>query len=273
MSKMLDRDVIMSRAIDECLTEMYAKSQPSGDLKQIIADVKAGKITDGPRDHVFDRYYLSQAEFQYILDKYANAYGFKEHWKPDIELLESYLTEGGLKDIWVPEEMTKDGWKKPGYRSAEKVPSLLKQLQTLLENNELAEKVNDLVLENVRNCKNFYGFDREASQFSCAVALGASPTSNANTVKEYWAKQGVDVEIKERNPLLLWEMDEYGDEFEEAMKDEYGDDWEEHWWEEHRKNEELKRKEREEKLKELAKQYPDMARNLIGDDAEETKEE
>jgi predicted DsbA family dithiol-disulfide isomerase len=59
--------------------------------------------------------------------------------------------------------------------------------------------------------------------------LGASPTSNSDTVIEHWRKQGVEVDIEWRNPLLLWEMDEYGDDFDEYMAEEYGDDWEDYW--------------------------------------------
>ena len=35
---MLNRDTIISRAFHECMTEMYAKAQPSVDYDQLLAD-------------------------------------------------------------------------------------------------------------------------------------------------------------------------------------------------------------------------------------------
>ena len=77
--------------------------------------------------------------------------------------------------------------------------------------------------------KTFIDFYREESSFDCSIALGPSPCSNAETVIEYWKSQGVDIKIEERNPLLFWDMDYYGDSFEEVMEDEYGKDWKEYW--------------------------------------------
>ena len=56
---------------------------------------------------------------------------------------------------------------------------------------------------------------------------------------EYWAKQGIDIDIEWRNPLLLWKMDEYCDEFEEYMVEEYGDGWEKYWKDEWEKRKDL----------------------------------
>ena len=52
--------------------------------------------------------------------------------------------------------------------------------------NEVAQKMFDKVIETLNNCKNYYMFDREEDNFRCAIALGASPTSNPKTVKEWW---------------------------------------------------------------------------------------
>ena len=120
---------------------------------------------------------------------------------------------------------------------------------------ELSEDITKIVMESISNCKDFYRFDREESSFSAGIALGASPTSNPDSVKEYWKSQGVDINIEERNPLLFWEKDYYGDNFEEVMIDEYGEDWKEQfdkkWKDQVREENEAKEKKIAELKKEL----------------------
>lgn len=229
---MLDRKEILERAYHECMAEMYAKSQPSADYNQLLEDAKNGKI--GKDERVYERYYLSHEEFKHILGKYKEAYNIKSHWIDDIEVLERYIKEGGSKDKYIEAHTDEKGNYHPGYRSYEKVKPIKEQLSDVLEEYSLYDenmhnKLYDTVTNIIDTCKNFYRFDREESFFDCSVALGPSPNSCAEAVIQYWAHQGVDIKIEERNPLLLWEMDYYGDDFEEVMKDEYGDNWKEYW--------------------------------------------
>jgi hypothetical protein len=258
---MLDRDKIIDEAIHKCMTEMYAKAQPMADYDNLIEEYNSGKI--GKDERVYERHYLSTEEFKYILNKYIEAYGFKEKWKEYVEIVEQYLTEGGLKDKYIKAEIDENGHKHSGYRSTENVPSIKKQIFECLSKNIEADKVEDLndkickiVMETISNCKNFYMFDREESQFSCSIALGASPTSNPDTVKKWWKENyNVDIEIEERNPLLFWEQEEYGDDFEDIMKDEYGENWKEYWDNKWQKEKQAKEKELEEQFKKLNEQY------------------
>ena len=251
---MLDRDKILEKAYNECMAEMYAKAQPSADYYQLCEDAKNGKI--GKDERVYERYYLSQEEFLHIRDKYVKAYGMEGTWKSNIELLEQYLTEGGTKDKYIESHTDENGHYHPGYRGYEKVKPIKEQIESIL-NNEFAsgevspfvkdairDKIAEIVMTTISDCKEFYRFDREESTFGASIALGPSPCSNKDTVIEYWKSQGIDIEIEERNPLLLWEQDYYGDEFEEVMIDEYGEDWKEQfdnkWKEEIRKKEDEK---------------------------------
>lgn len=250
---MFDRDSVLDRAYHDCMREMYKKSQPSADYDQLIEDVKSGKI---PKDtRIYERYYLSMDEFIYIRDKYMKAYGLVEHWKPDIELLEEYLNEGGTKDKWIPKHVDEGGCKHPGHRSYEKVPPIKKQITDFLMHNisgkyvELGEEITKIVMNTINDCKEFYRFDREPNSFSASIALGPSPNSNPEFVKDYWKSQGFDIEIEDRNPLLFWDRDYYGDDFEEVMKDAYGKDWEKYWDDKWKKELEEKEKQRQEKLK------------------------
>lgn len=236
---MLDRNEILEKAYTECMAEMYAKAQPPADYYQLLEDAKNGKI--GKNEKVYERYYLSHEEFKHILGKYKDAYNIKSHWVDDIEVLEKYIKEGGNKDKYIEAHTDKYGYH-PGYRSYEKVAPLKEQLSGIFYNSdfytgsemdeaseELIDNLYDKVTDIIDTCKNFYRFDREESSFDCSVALGPSPCSNKDTVIEYWKSQGIDIEIEERNPLLFWDMDYYGDSFEEVMEDEYGKDWKEYW--------------------------------------------
>jgi hypothetical protein len=135
---MLDRKEIIQRAFDDCMREMYAKSQPEADYDNLIQEYKDGKI--GKDERIYDRHYLSQEEFLYIRNKYKEAYNIKSHWKDDIEVLEDYLNKGGLKDKYIPEKKDPDGFVHPGYRSSEKVPPLKDQIDEVITNFLVVKK-------------------------------------------------------------------------------------------------------------------------------------
>lgn len=261
----MDRREMLSRAVTDCMREMYAKAQPSIDYDELVEKVKSGEIVDTNENPVYNRHYLSMQEFDYIREKWAEAYGFKPTWKPNIELLEDYLKNGGTKDKYIPDRMDKTGFVHPSYRSYEKVKPLIEQLSHEI-GGESAQKAYKIIMDTIETCKNFYKFDREYSDFCCSVALGASPTSNPNTVIKYWAERGITVEIEERNPLLFWEMDHYGDEFEEVMEEEYGKDWKKIW--EDRWNKQLDEKEEAKKKKweEFQKDYKREPKFKVNDE-------
>lgn len=254
---MLDRKEILERAYHECMTEMYAKSQPSADYNQLLKDAQDGKISKDEK--VYERYYLSQAEFNHIREKYINAYKIKSSWKSNIELLESYLTEGGNKDKYIEAHADEYGYH-PGFRSYEIVDPISKQIQDIIAkeigegHKEVGNKILEAVMNTIKDCKEYYRFDREENDFNYSVALGASPCSNKETVEKYWETQGVNIKVEEPNPLLIWEKDYYGEEFDEVMEYEYGEDWKEQF---DKKWEEAKAKQEEEKA-EWQRKYDEM---------------
>lgn len=235
----LTRRDIIQEAYDACMREMYAKAQPSANYDAIVAGVKDGTIQDSDKDPVYARYYLSQDEFKYILDKYVKAYGMENKWNSYVGIIETYLKGGGHRNIYVnnskelicvphiKETFTKEIYDNFGNILGE-------------DTEKLSEILSSKVLEYVQWCRDFYMVDIEEGSFSANIALGASPTSNPDTVIEYWEKYGVDIDIEWHNPLLLWEMDEYGDDFEEYMAEEYGDDWKQYWKREWEKRKNMK---------------------------------
>lgn len=251
---MLDRNEIISKAIDDCMREMYAKSQPVGDFDQLVQDVKDGKIDKNER--IYERYYLSKDEFDYILQKYKDAYRFNEEWSSNIELLEKYLREGGTKDKYIAGETDESGFTRPGYRGYEKVPPLKEQILNIVSKldcsalpTKVTEDIYNKVMETIGCCKEFYKFDRENSVFSISVALGASPTSNKETVKRWWKEnKGIDIKIEERIPKLFWYYDQgYTDEDLAIEFEKLGENWKEALYKEWK--DEVKAKEEEIKMR------------------------
>ena len=252
------RKDILERAVNECMAEMYAKAQPQGDWYQLCEDAKNGKI--GKDERVYERYYLSSQEFGYILNKYKEMYRIKEEWSGNVGVVEEYLRDGGSKDKWIEDWTDENGHYHPGYRGYEKVPPILEQFNGYLADKvadkELAAKyaaeITDIVMKTVGSCKSFYRFDREDSQFSVTVCLGASPTCNADTVREWWKEnKGIDVEIVERNPLLFWEYDHYGDEIDDIMTEEHGENWRQHFDDEWKAQQEEKKRKEEEMIQRI----------------------
>ena len=255
---MLDRTKVLEKAVEDCFREMYAKAQPMADWDNIVEEYKSGKI--GKDEPVYNRHYLSHEEFIYILNKYMTAYRVASEWKEDVAIVEEYLEKGGSKDKYIKEHTDENGDYHPGYRSYEKVPPIKEQIFKCLCNyaqEHIAEDMTDdiykIVMGTIKECKEFYRFDKDESDFRFTITLGASPTSNKETVKKWWKDNyNVDIEIEDRNPLLLWEMDEYGDDIDEVMKEEYGDNWEEIWWKKWEDEKKRKEEEHQKLLEELA---------------------
>jgi len=202
---MLNRSEIMDKAIIDCYRELYKRAQPSADYDELSQGVKDGTVIDTDANPIYKRYYLSQEDFKYIVNKYLEAYRFKNEWLSNMDIVIKYLEKGGLKDIYVKD---KNG---TGHREAEKTKPI-KEL--------IGEDNANIVLELLKNCKDFYRFDREESQFSASVYLGGTPTSNKEDVIEYWKSQGKDITIVDRVGEQLWYEDYYGDNWKQVMEEE-----------------------------------------------------
>lgn len=242
MKRILYRKDILQRAYNECLTEMFAKAQPSADFNALMEGVKNGTIIDNDANPIYKRYYLSEEEFRYILKKYKDLYNIKCEWKNHIGLLEGYFTGNGKKDVWLPDKYDSNGNRiRSAHRGIEKVPHISDSIYNILKEKisnttdaeELSKEITGKVMTYINDCREFYTLDLEEYGFETSVALGCSPTSNKEDVIKYWKEQGIDVNIVDRNPNLLWDMDYYGDDFEKVMKDVYGEDWKKITWDEY----------------------------------------
>lgn len=202
---MINRDEILKEALHKCFVEMYRWSQPSIDIDELF---KNG-YKDSRESPLYEKHYLSQKNFEYIRQTYMDAYGIKDNWDDTFEILIKQLKEGGIEDDYKP--ATKD---KPGYRDYKKVLPLEEVITCPGEMNT--------IIDYIKKCQNFFkGHSRETNQFSCSVALGGSPTSNAKEVEEYWHNNGrPDFVIKDyKIEDIIWgsEENDYGPLTEEEF--------------------------------------------------------
>lgn len=186
----------MKKAVEDCLEEMFQKSQPKASYFDYVEKVKRGEISKDEK--IFERHYLNETQFNYIAEKYKKAYRLKRTWAPNIKFLLDCLKEGGYKTVYKP---LVDGGEP--VRTAEKTPSL----ESIIGTAKAKE-----VFELIKNLRDFYRFDRDEEIFDFNVYLGCSPTSNEETVKNYWKSQGVDIEIDttELSEDDYWEIDNFG---------------------------------------------------------------
>jgi hypothetical protein len=205
---MITRRDILGQAFEECMNEMYKWSQPSIDLKALIAS----GYKDSEKEPLHDRHYLSQENFKIILEHYMWAYGIVDNWNDTFELIYKQLKEGGIEDDYKP--ATED---RPGYRDYKHVDPLAPHLKD-------PEDIQ-VVLEYIKKIQDFFrGHCRECNGFSQEVALSYSPSCNAKAVTKYWKEHGrPDFEIKNFNTEdVIYGSEDYEDisvaDFIETLK-------------------------------------------------------
>jgi hypothetical protein len=194
------RDLI-SKAVIDCLDEMYRTSQPSITWEEVEAEAKLN-----PEKRIWEEHYLSAKKFEEIQDKYLSMYRIGDEFKSDVTLVEEYLSKGGTRDKYIPEVIEEDGFKHPGYRGYEAVPPIKEQIEKIL-NDELVsgevspfvkDAIRDKIVESVMNtiadCKEFYCFNREEIGFRFNVS-NYSPNSNIEIVREIY--KDTDIVINE----------------------------------------------------------------------------
>lgn len=198
---MESRSDIISKAVIDCLDEMYRKSQPSITWEEVETEAKLN-----PEKRIWQEHYLSSKKFEEIQDKYMYMYRIGDEFKDNVGLVEEYLSKGGTRDKYMPEVIDEDGFKHPGYRGYEKVPPIKEQIEKIL-NEEFAsgevspfvkDAIRDKIVESVMNtiadCKEFYCFNREEIGFRFNVS-NYSPNSNIEGVREIY--KDTDIVINE----------------------------------------------------------------------------
>lgn len=201
---MVTRNNIIGEAVIKCLDKMYRMSQPSITWEEL--NELAGKDKEaGVEKTYWDKHYLPKELYDDIYNEYKEAYRAVNEWKDYVEVVEEYLTEGGLKDKWIEVEGER------GYRGYEKVAPLKEQLDIILNEYNLYDenmlnKLYDTVMNNIKTCKEFYRFDRDEEKFSFNVSMFA-PSTNFEQVKKYHEENNTGIVIKDMK--YNYETDEY----------------------------------------------------------------
>lgn len=204
---------VVTQAVNECIDRLYAKAQPSipvGGLKDAVAAFKKEPKEMQTKYPFYSRYYIPNDLYNEICEMYMSAYKIVNPFKDHMDTAIEYLRDGGTKDKWVEGYVDKDGFKTPGYRGYEKVPSIGKQIEEILVNynfkmgNKFNKDFCDLrddlikaVLDSLTECKNFYNPNRDEIAFRFNVG-DVSPTTNIESAREYWATKDPSVVIKEK---------------------------------------------------------------------------
>lgn len=202
--KIYTQSDIKSEMVERCLAEMYYFAQPSVEnIKEAIE--KEGDLEQFP---FHNKHYLSNESYKYIVEKYIQLYRLEDDFREDCDLLIDNFKEGYNVDKYIE---PKDG--SPGYRDYDKKPNLATQI---------GEENAKIVIDIIENRKNFYRFNRLCESFRFTM-MNYSPTSNKQTVIDYWKSQGKDIEIVDYNPEYNYERFNLGmseEEIQELIEEE-----------------------------------------------------
>ena len=232
---MISRDDVLSKAIDDCLKELYTLVVPkvtweefkeeckvySEKYKKWESERKINSELDkkskteciGPAPYEF--YFLPKEIMKDVCDSYVHAYKMdnQQELLDTIETLKNYCKEP-IVDKYIDDWTDETGLHHPGYRSYDHPDNLEKEIKKILgdiaEDNEYyQDELQNKFFEFLDMAGNFFNWNRDLNSFNVSVYLGPSPNSNKETVIENWKKyRNQDIEIDE----------------EQIKKDYYGDD-------------------------------------------------
>lgn len=196
---MITRDSILSKAIEECMKELYSLVTPSISWENFVEENKKYK-EESNEPKPFEFYYLPKEILKDIVDSYVYAYKLDEQQNllDIIDILKKYCQDP-IIDKYIKED------ENPGYRGYEHSDNLKKEIQRLIQeydssdiSKEISEKCCNKFFEFLDMAGKFYKWNSELNYFSTSIYLGASPNSNKEAVIENWKKyRNQDIEINE----------------------------------------------------------------------------
>lgn len=202
---MIDRNLILDRAQNECITELFAKSQPPLDYQKLLNDIESGQ----DYDELYDKHhYLSLDDYYQIIDEYANAYGFTRNWDNNINIVNGYFSGLGAKSVCVPGYVDDNGVKHDDMYTFDEVPHIKNAIyDVLLECGtincaEISSKISDKIFEYLEMCEDFYELDSYADIFNARMAFCKTPSNDKDEVVEYWKSKNIELEINENTNNL-----------------------------------------------------------------------
>ena len=234
---MINRDDVLSKAVDECLKELYTLVVPkitwekfkeeckiySEKYKKWESERKTNSELDkksrieciGPAPYEF--YFLPREIMKDICDSYVHAYKIdnQQELLDTIETLKNYCKEP-IVDKYIDDWTDETGFHHPGYRSYDHPDNLEKQLIDLIpdsgfDKSDIAESVQNKFFEFLDMAGNFFNWNRDLNSFNISVYMGPSPHTNKETVIKNWKEyRNQDIEINEEQI----KKDYYGEELD-----------------------------------------------------------
>ena len=234
---MLTRRDLLSKALDDCMKDIYSFVQPSVDWDTFVEENKiysnkfkvwerykyldnkenksekeleeystypiakwknkSIKECIGPRPYEF--YYIPKEIMKDIVDLYVSIYKMdsKQELLDTISILKKYC-EAPIVDKYISDYTDEHGNHHPGYRGYDHPDNLEKELEKILHNTSTVRIIQDKFFEFLDMAGNFYDWNGELNSFNISVYLGPSPNSNKEAVIENWKKyRNQDIEINE----------------------------------------------------------------------------
>ena len=237
---MINRDDVLSKAINDCLKELYTLVVPKvtweefkeeckiysekykkweSERKTNLKSDKKSKIECiGPAPYEF--YFLPREITKDICDSYVRAYKIdsQQELLNTIETLKNYCKEP-IVDKYIDDWTDETGFHHPGYRSYDHPDNLEKEITKILTkyddsmDSEQGEEIVKKFFEFLDMAEKFYNWTSELNAFNMSVYLGPSPNSNKKAVIENWKKyRNKDIEINEERIIKEYF---YGEDYDE----------------------------------------------------------
>ena len=143
---MKTRKEVLEQAFDECIREMYLRSDPPVDINEI--DFSTFK--DDAKNPFRSQHLIDSDQFDEVLEDTMYAYGIRDDFHDNLELIKQELEKG------------------PQLRL-----SKYDQLDPLSE--VIGKEAFDVVMKYLDAISIFYRTDYEVSQFKMSVYFGPSP--------------------------------------------------------------------------------------------------
>lgn len=236
---MINRDDVLSKAVNGCLEELYTLVVPKITWEEFKEECKIysekynkweseRKINTeldkkskteyiGPAPYEF--YYLPKEIMKDVCDSYVHAYRLdhQQELLDTIETLKNYCKEP-IVDKYIDDWTDETGFHHPGYRSYDRPDNLEKEINKLLckqfnspELSGISTKVTNKFFEFLDMAGNFFNWNRDLNSFNVSVYMGPSPNSYKEAVIENWKKyRNQDIEIDEEQI----KKDYYGEELD-----------------------------------------------------------
>jgi hypothetical protein len=240
---MISRKEILSRAIKECLQEIYKYVQPHIEWDEFVKESKnySNKYKAWKRyyelskkesltkeelkefsvypnewkdksleycigPHPYDFYYLPKDVFKEIVDSFINAYELDHHQQllDIIYILKDYC-EKPIVDKYIEKE-DDEPYDHPACLKA-RIEEFLEEHYDLYDpeyNSEDSQEIIDMFFEFLDMAGNFYKWNAELDTFETSVYLGPSPNTNKQDVIDNWKKY--------RNQIIEINDSEYDNE-------------------------------------------------------------